>query len=316
MWVSKEKWEFLLGKMLWAHFRQVLTGQNSLSSVSTVKLRTKAEGGKVTVILLGKTATFFPPITLHGCIFWGFSTSVSHLCSQQLTPFFGNENEAQGHGRSQNAQACGWVDAADPEGLLPGPGTAVVAVASLSELWVLLGFSSESLVPFPIAEIHWGEDRKIKWMSRFYFPLNWCFFRIGCSTLLTLLVKASVINEDKVILTVSLPCTSRANEHIRSWFCAGPAFDLCIFLADLGYALLLSYNKRERFFYWSLQHAAAIIIGEPQVVWFMVFNVNPWGSVRRDYLRYKTFCRIVLPHFSSNLQWASFIYLPAPRQLI
>lgn len=133
--------------------------------------------------------------------------------------------------------------------------------------------------------------------------------------LLTLLAKASVINEDKVILTVSLPRTSRANEHIRSWFCAGPAFDLCIFLADLGYALLLSYNKRERFFYWSLQHAAAIIIGEPQVVWFMVFNVNPWGSVRRDYIRYKTFCRIVLPHFSSNLQWASFIYLPALRHL-
>lgn len=128
---------------------------------------------------------------------------------------------------------------------------------------------------------------------------------------LTLLAKASVINGDKVILAVSLAHTSRANEHIRSWFCARPAFDLCIFLAGLGYALLLSYNKRERFFYWSLQHAAVIIIGEPQVVWFMVFNVSPWGSVGRDFIRYKTFCRIVLPCLGLNFSGPpSFISLP------
>lgn len=117
------------------------------------------------------------------------------------------------------------------------------------------------------------------------------------------MAKALVINEDKVILAVSLPCTSRANERIRRWFCTRPAFDLWVFfffLADLGYALLLSYKKREHFFYRSLQHAAAIIIGEPQVVWFMVFNVNHWGSVGRDYTIYKTFYRIVLHHFSSN----------------
>lgn len=105
-----------------------------------------------------------------------------------------------------------------------------------------------------------------------------------------------------MILTVSLPYTSRANECIRSWFCTRPAFDLCFFffLADLGCTLLLSYKKREHFFYRSLQHAAAIIIGEPQVVWFMVFNVNHWGSVGRDYIKYKTFYRIVLQQFSSN----------------
>lgn len=72
MWVSKEKWEFLLGKMLWAHFRHVLTGQNSLSSVSTVKLRTKAEGREGYCHTAGKNCYFFSPITFHGHKFWGF----------------------------------------------------------------------------------------------------------------------------------------------------------------------------------------------------------------------------------------------------
>lgn len=76
-------------------------------------------------------------------------------------------------------------------------------------------------------------------------------------------------------------------------------FFFLFFLADLGCALLLSYKKREHF-YRSLQHAAAIIIGEPQVVWLMVFNVNHWGSVGRDYTKYKTFYRIVLQYFSSS----------------
>lgn len=78
MQVSKEMWEFLLGEVLWAYFRQVLTRENSPSSVLTVRFRAKAEVKLITVILVGKTATFFPHHFSWAYIL-RFFTSVSHL---------------------------------------------------------------------------------------------------------------------------------------------------------------------------------------------------------------------------------------------
>lgn len=79
MQVSKEMWEFLLGEVLWAYFRQVLTRENSPSSVLTVRFRAKAEVKLITVILVGKTATFFSP-----SLFMVIYSEVFHICFSSL----------------------------------------------------------------------------------------------------------------------------------------------------------------------------------------------------------------------------------------
>lgn len=79
MWVSKDKWEFLLGKMLWAHFRQVLTRQNSASSVLTVRLRTEVEVKEGDCYTIRKKRYFFPL-----SLFMGIYSEIFHICFSSL----------------------------------------------------------------------------------------------------------------------------------------------------------------------------------------------------------------------------------------